>query len=295
MTPARATAAIPPPPRPLPLRPRPATSSRKRPAIATIVSPNSTPMSRMLSRMSPFSTCENSCPITPCSSSRFEPRQRSARDDDHGIVDRVARRERIDRALFVHHEHARHRDAGRDRHFLDDVQQTSIEQVARRRIDGPCIDHLRDSGATGRQRTHLERGAAGDQADHDQRVGQEEAVRQRRRRPRPPGRHQGREVERGTDDIDRNDDAGDREHEQHDQSPARAARHLLVFEEVHRLRVSEGTVAHGARRRPPHRRQNCTFTGRRSSSLSVDSSSSAEANENALAMTFVGNCCEAVL
>ena len=27
-------------------------------------------MSRMFSRMSPFSTCENSCPITPCSSSR---------------------------------------------------------------------------------------------------------------------------------------------------------------------------------------------------------------------------------
>ena len=36
-----------------------------------MVRPNSTPSRRMLSRMSPFSTCENSCAITPCSSSRL--------------------------------------------------------------------------------------------------------------------------------------------------------------------------------------------------------------------------------
>ncbi len=39
--------------------------------IAITVSPNSSPIRRVLSRMSPFSTWLNSCAITPCSSSRL--------------------------------------------------------------------------------------------------------------------------------------------------------------------------------------------------------------------------------
>ncbi len=45
-------------------RMKPPTAPRK-----TI--PASTPIMRMLSDMSPFTTWLNSCPITPCSSSRF--------------------------------------------------------------------------------------------------------------------------------------------------------------------------------------------------------------------------------
>jgi len=38
--------------------------------IAMTVSPNSSPISRVLMRMSPFSTWLNSCATTPCSSLR---------------------------------------------------------------------------------------------------------------------------------------------------------------------------------------------------------------------------------
>ena len=223
-----------------------------------------------------------------------QPREGAARHGDHGIVDRVPRGERVDRVLVIHDEHARHRDAGRDRHLLDDVEQAAIEQVARRRIDRPRTDHLRDRVAAGRERAHLDCRAAGYQAEHDQRVGQEEPVRKGRRRPGAAGRQEGREVDPGADHVHRDDDADDSEREKHDQPPARAARDLLMLEEVHGMLLS-GRAGAPRARRPSYLRQNCTFTGRRSSSLSVDSSSSAGPNENALAMTFVGNCWAEVL
>ncbi len=49
--------------------PRP-TSIMKRPAIAIIINPNSTPISRRFRRMSPLKMWLNSCATTPCSSSR---------------------------------------------------------------------------------------------------------------------------------------------------------------------------------------------------------------------------------
>ena len=56
--------------------------------------PNSTPISRMLSRMSPFRMWLNSWAITPCSSSRLSVLERAARDGDRGVGGRVARRRR---------------------------------------------------------------------------------------------------------------------------------------------------------------------------------------------------------
>ena len=65
---------MPPPPRRLSLRPEAPPRGMKRRIVRAImamtVSPNSRPMSRVLSRMSPFSTWLNSCATTPCSSSR---------------------------------------------------------------------------------------------------------------------------------------------------------------------------------------------------------------------------------
>ncbi len=57
-------------PAPLLSRPPRATSIMKRPAIASIISPNSTLIRRMFSRMSPFRMWLNSWATTPCSSSR---------------------------------------------------------------------------------------------------------------------------------------------------------------------------------------------------------------------------------
>ena len=225
-----------------------------------------------------------------------QPREGAARDGDHGIVDRVPRREGVDRVLVIHHEHARHRDAGCDRHLLDDVEQAAIEQVTRRRIDAAAH---RPSCAT----------ASPPDASALISTAVPPAIRPSttsvfvRKKPfgraavahGRPARQEGREVDPGADDVHRDDDAQDGEHEQHDQPPARAARDFLMLEEVHGMRLSGRAGAPGARHRPSRLRQNCTFTGRRSSSLSVDSSSSAGPNENALAMTFVGNCCAEVL
>ncbi len=51
-------------------RESPASRNRTRPIAATAVIPPTTDRRRTLSRASPFSTCENSCATTPCSSSR---------------------------------------------------------------------------------------------------------------------------------------------------------------------------------------------------------------------------------
>ena len=65
--------------------------------------PNSTPISRMLRRMSPFSTWLNSCAITPCSSSRLSLSSAPRVTRDRGVGRRVAGRERVDAGLVLEH------------------------------------------------------------------------------------------------------------------------------------------------------------------------------------------------
>jgi hypothetical protein len=155
-----------------------------------------------------------------------QPRQRAAGDCDHRIVQRVAGGKGIDRHLVVHHVHARHRRAGGERHLLDHVDQPSLEQVARRRIDAPGADHLRHGLAAAGQPRRFPPGPGADHQHGDQGVGQVEAARQRRR--------EDTEVEDGGDDVDRDHDPDHRQHEQNHQAPAHPARGFLVLEEVHR-------------------------------------------------------------
>src|SRR6478735_8139025 len=100
----------------------------KRPASDSARMPNESPISCWLSRMSPFSTWLNSCAITPWSSARST-LERAARDADRRIRVRRARRERVDAGLVLEDEDLGHRDAGRERHLLDDVYEPLLERA----------------------------------------------------------------------------------------------------------------------------------------------------------------------
>ena len=51
----------------------------------------------------------------------------AARDADHRVAGREAGREGVDALLLVQQEHGRHRHAGGEGHFLDDVQQPPLD------------------------------------------------------------------------------------------------------------------------------------------------------------------------
>ena len=55
----------------------------------------------------------------------------AAGDADDRVAGRIAGGEGVDARLVVQQEHGRHRHAGGERHFLDDVQQPALDRVGR--------------------------------------------------------------------------------------------------------------------------------------------------------------------
>jgi hypothetical protein len=96
-------------------------------------------------------------------------RQRAAGHSDHCVLDRVTGGKSVDGGFVVHHEHAWHRYAGGNRHFLDHVEEAAIEQVAGGWIDLARTHHFGDDLTAAPQRVQLPRRAAGDQRDDGQR------------------------------------------------------------------------------------------------------------------------------
>ena len=88
-----------------------------------------------------------------------------ARDADHGVARREAGREGVDALFVLQHEHRRHRHAGREGHFLDDVQQPPLVGLDRVRIDAPAAQPLGDARAAARELSDLEQTPAGDQRE----------------------------------------------------------------------------------------------------------------------------------
>ena len=91
--------------------------------------------------------------------------------------------ERVDARFVVHHIDRRHRNAGGQCHFLEDVQQTAFGQIGGLRIDDAPAKHQGDMLAAGRKLGDLVEAA---QSDDRQRAGcnaeQQRRLPQRRRR-----------------------------------------------------------------------------------------------------------------
>ena len=108
------------------------------PDVARQRIPKIIPMSRMLSLMSPLRMWLNSWPMTPCNSSRDKISMQPRVTRDGRVAGRVAGGEGVDAFLVVEHIDLRHGHAGRDGHFLDDIEQFAFVRVGRVRVDEPC-------------------------------------------------------------------------------------------------------------------------------------------------------------
>ena len=89
----------------------------------------------------------------------------AARDADHRVARREPGGERIDALFVFHHEHGRHRDARREGHLLDDVQEAAFVRLERIGINPPPAEPLGDARAAARKLSDLEQAAAGDQRE----------------------------------------------------------------------------------------------------------------------------------
>ena len=81
--------------------------------------------------------------------------QRSPGDRDRRVGRRESRRERVDAGLLRHDEQARRRNAGGQRHLLDDVDQPPQPRVRGGRVDGYGPDRRGDGGPALPQRERL--------------------------------------------------------------------------------------------------------------------------------------------
>ena len=69
---------------------------------------------------------------------------RSAVDADHRVGGRISRRKRIDSFFIVENVYRRHIGSGRERHLLDDIQQSTFIRVGRVGLDEPSTEHGRN-------------------------------------------------------------------------------------------------------------------------------------------------------
>jgi hypothetical protein len=100
----------------------------------------------MLSRVSPFRMWLNSCAMT----------QRAARHTDGHIAGCVTGGEGIDAALVVEHVNLRHRHAGGDGHFLDDMAEFQFVGIRRLRVKAASAEEFRHGRAANPELVNLE-------------------------------------------------------------------------------------------------------------------------------------------
>ncbi len=89
----------------------------------------------------------------------------AARDGDGCVAGLVSGGEGVDAVLVVHDVDLRHGHAGRDGHFLDDVEQLAFVRIGRVRADEPRAHHFRNRAAAGGERHGFV--TAADQNDGD--------------------------------------------------------------------------------------------------------------------------------
>jgi len=77
---------------------------------------------------------------------------RTVGDGDGGVARGMARGERVDPGFAIHYVDLRHRDAGSDRHFLDDIEKLALLDIRRVGINQTAIQHLGHGAAAPGQR-----------------------------------------------------------------------------------------------------------------------------------------------
>src|SRR5690606_34311674 len=172
-----------------------------------------------------------------------EPLERAPRHRDGGIGRRSTGRERVDARLALEHVDLGSRQAGRDRHLLDDVQQPLAGEIGRIARHLAAAEHPRDlSAAAGERRRpirarreHEPERADGDEAEKPPMLDgprPEASARVERHCAARAEVDDERDERRG-----RGDDRGERRRKCGDEHAARAPGPVLSLEKVQRSRA----------------------------------------------------------